>query len=28
VPYVLRVRERAYGWPGGVSPSRAAGTGA
>jgi cytochrome c-type biogenesis protein CcmH len=23
-PYVLRVRERAYGWPGGVSPSRAA----
>ena len=24
-PSVLRVRERAYGWPGGVSPSRAAG---
>jgi cytochrome c-type biogenesis protein CcmH len=22
--YVLRVRERAYGWPGGVSPARAA----
>jgi cytochrome c-type biogenesis protein CcmH len=21
-PYVLRVRERAYGWPGGLSPSR------
>jgi cytochrome c-type biogenesis protein CcmH len=21
-PYVLRVRERAYGWPGGVSPER------
>jgi cytochrome c-type biogenesis protein CcmH len=21
VPYVLRVRERAYGWPGGVSPA-------
>ncbi len=20
--YVLRVRERAYGWPGGISPSR------
>jgi cytochrome c-type biogenesis protein CcmH len=24
-PYVLRVRERAYGWPGGVSPSQAEG---
>ncbi|MGA7616116.1 MAG: cytochrome c-type biogenesis protein [Thermoanaerobaculia bacterium] len=23
-PYVLRVRELAYGWPGGVSPARAA----
>ena len=28
VPYVLRVRERAYGWPGGISPSKAAGKGA
>jgi cytochrome c-type biogenesis protein CcmH len=27
-PYVLRVRERAYGWPGGLSPSKAAGKGA
>ena len=23
-PYVLRIRERAYGWPGGVSPRSAA----
>ena len=26
-PYVLRVRERAYGWPGGLFPSRETGTG-